>query len=103
MELEISLPADGEYSVVYHTVDENVCNPLKLWHDMGEPRCLSAEQTKLLRESARPLVTSERICADGKGSVKLSLSRNALVYAEIIKSQLTPDRGFDYIRATTTL
>lgn len=102
-ELEITLPASGEYSVIYKTVDETTCNPLKVWHDMGEPQCLSKEQTELLRAAAKPLVTSQRISADGEAVIQLSLSRNALVYAEIKRSDITPDRGFDYVRATTTL
>ncbi len=100
---EITLPANGEYSVIVKTVDEATCNPLKLWHDMGEPQSLTKAQTKLLRESAKPLVTSQRLAADKKATLSLSLSRNALVYVEINKSLLTPDRGFDYIRATQTL
>ena len=70
---------------------------------MGEPQCLSKEQTELLKEAAKPLITSERLSADGEAIIKLRLSRNALVYAEIKKSAITPDRGFDYVRATTTL
>lgn len=102
-DFEITLPASGEYSVIVKTVDEATCNPLKLWHDMGEPQSLTKAQTKLLRESAKPLVTSQRLAADKKATLSLSLSRNALVYVEINKSSLTPDRGFDYIRATQTL
>lgn len=102
-DIEISLPMSGEYTVIYKTVDETTCNPLKLWHDMGEPQSLTAEDKELLKSAAKPLVTSQRISADGKGSIKLSLSRNALVYIEVRRSEMTSDRGFDYIRATTDL
>lgn len=102
-DIEITLPLNGEYSVLYKTVDEETCNPLKVWHDLGEPQCLSKDEIKLLKESAKPLISSERITADGNGTVKLTLKRNALVYIEIKKSKMTPDRGFDYVRATTTL
>ena len=101
-EIDISLPASGEYSVIMSTVDETTCNPLKLWHDMGEPRSLSKPQLRLLKDAAKPLVTSERTASEGgRLSLKLSLSRNAVVYLEAERSELTPDRGFDYVRATT--
>lgn len=104
IDMTITLPGEGEYSVICQTVDETTCNPLKLWHDMGEPAHLTKEQTKLLRDAAKPLITSERAVADGgEIAIKLTLSRNALVYIEVIKSEIKPDRGFDYIRATTTL
>ena len=101
--LRLLLPGSGEYSLVTSTVDESCCNPLKLWHDMGEPSSLSDSELSLLREAARPLIGSSRIAADGELSVSLTLGRNALVYAELKKSSLTPDRGYDYERATITL
>lgn len=99
--MHISLPASGEYSLVYKTVDEATCNPLKLWHDMGEPQSLSEEQAELLRSAAKPLVTSERLAADQTLEIKLTLTKNAVIYFEAKSSVLTPDRGFDYTRATT--
>ncbi|MDE7298133.1 MAG: xylan 1,4-beta-xylosidase [Lachnospiraceae bacterium] len=46
LELGISLPAEvsGEYALVTKTVDEKTCNPLKLWHDLGEPSSLDEKQ-----------------------------------------------------------
>ena len=35
-ELAFSLD-NGEYTLITKTVDETCCNPLKVWHDMGEP------------------------------------------------------------------
>lgn len=47
----ISLPAGGEQTLTTETVDEVTCNPLKAWHDLGEPRSLSENQLRLLRQA----------------------------------------------------
>ena len=36
VQLSFELP-EGEYTLITKTVDEECCNPLKVWHDMGEP------------------------------------------------------------------
>ena len=86
-----------EYCVVTKTVDENVCNPFKVWHDIGEPANPSPAQRSLLRESASPLVSTRR--GSGAPAVELVLGRNALVYFEVFPAKITSDRGFDYDRA----
>lgn len=91
----------GGYCLFTKTVDEKTCNPLKVWHDLGEPASLSKEQRKLLAEAARPFIRTKRKEAkDGRLSVKLELERNAVVYFEVIPSEVTPDRGYDYERVT---
>ena len=42
----LDIPAEDEekYCLVKKTVDENTCNPLKAWHELGEPAALTAEQ-----------------------------------------------------------
>jgi xylan 1,4-beta-xylosidase len=99
--LEFVLPADsGEYAVTLRLVDEDTCNPLKVWHDIGEPASPSAEQIALLREAATPLVTTSRIAPrDGKLTVALTLKENAVAYFEISKADTASDRGFDYERS----
>lgn len=88
-----------EFGIMYQTVDEEVCNPLKLWHDMGEPSGLSEAQTKLLRQCARPLCTSERKCAGGAGlEMELVLRKNAVVYFEVTAIAGKSDRGYCYER-----
>ena len=54
-----------------------------------------------MRSAAKPLVTSERLAADQTLEIKLTLTKNAVIYFEAKSSVLTPDRGFDYTRATT--
>jgi xylan 1,4-beta-xylosidase len=89
--------AGSDYCVVTKTVDEDVCNPLKVWHDIGEPANPSPEQRLLLRESSSPLIKTQR--GGGAPSVELALGRNALVYFEIFPAKITSDRGFDYERS----
>lgn len=90
-----------EYCILQKLVDEAVCNPLKLWHDMGEPANLTKEQTELLKEAARPFVTSSRrVLAQGENcmELELTLQEHGVVYLEIIPTQLTSDRGYCYER-----
>ena len=100
LELSFTFPgADGDYFVMKKTVDEECCNPLRVWHDMGEPISLSMAQCELLREAANPLVTSERITAsEGKLSLSLTINENGVVYFEVSPAPMKGDVGFDYER-----
>jgi len=92
----------SDFCVVTKTVDENVCNPLKVWHDIGEPANPSLAQIALLRESASPLVVTRRYSSVIHGKepeIKLTLGRNALIYFEIFPAIINSNRGFDYDRA----
>lgn len=97
----ISLPAGaGEYSLLTETVDEATCNPLKVWHDLGEPASLTEEQRELLRQAAQPFVQTDRLkSTEACLEFALSLNRNAVVYFEIKMCQGQSDRGYDYERA----
>lgn len=103
MELDISicLPcAGGRYCVLTKTVDEETCNPLKLWHDLGEPASLSAEQLALLKEAAVPMTTSCTVEAEDAGvEVTFRLQEFGVVYFECIRAERKPDRGYSYERA----
>lgn len=96
--LEISLPApEEEYCFLTKTVDEETCNPLKVWHDLGEPAHLTNEQKKLLRDSAKPFLKTERIKShDGCMNAELLLQKNAVVYFELNGGKVTSDRGYHY-------
>ncbi len=87
----------GEYCLLAKTVDEACCNPLKLWHDMGEPSHLSKQERTLLRQAAQPMITSDSAM---NGDIHIDLSPNALVYFELKKVMRQSDRGYDYRRAT---
>lgn len=95
---------DSKVSLVIKTVDEQKCNPLKLWHDLGEPSSLNANQLELLRQEARPFINSETLTAvDGEIDLKLWLESNAVVYFELSKIKTASDRGFDYERTTVRI
>ena len=103
MLLEFTFPAEQEeYCFLTKTVDEETCNPLKVWHDMGEPANLSEEQTKLIRESSRPFVKTERKKQeDGNICVELPVNENGVVYFELNAGKVNPDRGYDYDRVVS--
>ena len=101
LQLEISLPAeDGEeYALVTHTVDEETCNPLALWHELGEPSSLAPWQKKLLRDAARPVIAGRRIKAgSGRLAFTLPVKEFGVVYFTLTPVHQTGDRGFDYDR-----
>ena len=103
MLLEFTFPAEQEeYCFLTKTVDEETCNPLKVWYDMGEPANLSEEQTKLIRESSRPFVKTERKKQeDGNICVELPVNENGVVYFELNAGKVNPDRGYDYDRVVS--
>ena len=97
VELAVKLPCAEELSVLTRTVDEECCNPLKLWHEMGEPASLNDEQLALLRESARP----EASCLTAKGEngeaeLKFLLKENGLIHFTATPKVNTTDPGYDY-------
>lgn len=105
LELSFSLPADlpGEYCLLTETVDETHGNPLKLWHDMGEPAQLSGRQLELLRAGAAPfLATGRSETAWDRYCVTLELEENAVVCFEITPISGESDRGYSYERAAAS-
>lgn len=101
----LSLAADvGTYSFLTKTVDEETCNPLKVWHDLGEPANLTNAQKKLLRQVSQPLVQTCRLKSESISvEIALLLKRNAVVYFEVWKCEVHSDRGYDYERAVSGL
>ncbi len=93
LELMIDLD-DGEYTLLKKTVDEKTCNPLKVWDDLGQPRSLSDEQVKLLREAAKPFVETDTLTANKGLSFEINLTPNGVVYFEIKKLSKNADRGY---------
>ncbi len=92
--LELEFPEFKEnYSFITKRVDEETCNPLKLWHDMGEPANPSKAQVELLQMSSWPQLGSDLV-SDGK--VNISLPENAVVYFELKPCRTESDRGYDY-------
>ena len=86
-----------EYTLVTKTVDETCCNPLKLWHDLGEPAYPTKDETELIKSAAWPLVESSVVKADDSETlIKVLVRKNGVVYFTLTKRSFTPDRGYDY-------
>ncbi|MCQ2534332.1 MAG: glycosyl hydrolase [Clostridia bacterium] len=100
IDFDITLPAlEKEYFMSMKLVDEACCNPLKIWHDMGEPSSLSSSQKELLKASSFPLVTSNIVKASGESiNLKLNLKEHGLMMFELTPRFETVDRGYDYNR-----
>ncbi|MBR3574717.1 MAG: xylan 1,4-beta-xylosidase [Lachnospiraceae bacterium] len=97
VQLSFELP-EGEYTLITKTVDEECCNPLKVWHDMGEPAYPSKDETELIRSSAYPLVQSSVVSSAGGAKTDIYVRKNGVVYFILTKRELTSDRGYDYDR-----
>ena len=102
LELKLSLDAaDGEYSFVMHTADPVTCNPLKAWHDIGEPKTPTEMQLDIIKGAAQPFVSTERLSAhEGRLEKKIPVRDCGVVYFELTPSELISDRGYDYSRVT---
>ena len=101
LNLDFALPVpDGVYTLVTKTVDEDCCNPLKVWHDLGEPPCPDERQNRLLKESARPFVSTRQLTArEGQIAFSLLAKRFGVVWFSLTKRRFVGDRGYDYHRA----
>ncbi|MDR2599088.1 MAG: xylan 1,4-beta-xylosidase [Oscillospiraceae bacterium] len=94
---------NGEYAIIMKTVDENVCNPLKTWHDLGSPAYPSEDELTILRECANPLTETGRITVSSELiRLNLTLENNAICSFEIRKINPETDRGYDIDRAKRT-
>jgi len=47
-----------KYTVISELVDEAVCNPLKIWHDLGEPKYPSDVQVDIIKKGSKPFMES---------------------------------------------
>ncbi len=96
--VECSLPAgDGEWVIVTRVVDEEGCNPLKMWHDLGEHASINREEIALIRDSARPVASSRTIQAEGGWvTISMDLKENAVVWMELKKVKRDESFGYEY-------
>ena len=95
--LKVQLPVSGKYAVMQRIVDEECCNPLKVWHEMGEPASLTKEQLHFLRDAGKPLCkTAAAVGENGSTEFALQLKKNALVQFTVTKAEGEPDEGYDY-------
>ena len=83
MALDFTLELPGAYPgcLVTQTVDEKHCNPLKIWHDMGEAANLTPEEVKFLREAAAPFTETRRLFPRNyEMKATLRVEENGVVY-----------------------
>lgn len=94
LELSLDLPAAADSVLLTETVDEECCNPLKMWHEMGEPASLTGEQLRLLKAAAQPLTESKPVAAGETPA--LTLKENGLVHFVLTPVKKQNDFGYDY-------
>ena len=93
----LALPAGGEQTLTTETVDEVTCNPLKVWHDLGEPRSLSANQLRLLRQAGQPAANTAVLAAEnGECTLQMTLRQNAVVRFTLSARNQQFYYGYDY-------
>ena len=84
---------NGKCVLTTETVDEITCNPLKAWHDMGEPASLTDTQLRFLRQAGQPLCETKQ-AEDGKFT--LALRENAVVRFTVQPVNGESDFGYEY-------
>lgn len=95
--LNVAVPAQGRMALLCSVVDEHCCNPLKRWHDMGEPATLTETQLAFLRTAGVPATSSETVDAQAvEARFTLTLRENAVVRFTLTKASGEPDYGYDY-------
>jgi len=92
--LAVTLPLPARAVLTTETVDEIVCNPVKCWHDMGEPASLTDAQLKFLRQAGQPQCVTELL--EHAEKVTLTLRENAVVRFTIAASPDDSDYAYDY-------
>lgn len=97
IEIEFENLEDGEYFVLEKYVDETHANPLKVWHEMGEPSSLTGDEKILLRQAAELGIDTCNInVQNGRFALSRVLKPNELRYFEIKKINRISDDGYDY-------
>ena len=85
------------YTVLTDLVDEEVCNPLKIWHDLGEPKYPSDAQVDIIKKGSRPLAQSAIAEAKaGKLSLNFKLGAYGIRYFTVKPVEIEGDAGYDY-------
>lgn len=98
LKLTLVLPEESDRKVlITRTVDEEMCNPLRVWHDLGEPASLSKDELILIKSAAEPFTKTAILNGN---EITLSVKEYGVVAFEVRKAPLKPDRGYDYERAS---
>ena len=90
---------DKEFCLIRRTVDEEHGNPLKTWHELGEPANPTREEMDLLRLVASPEITSDTVLVESKClNIKVALKSNGIQSFELRPVDRHQDTGYDYER-----
>ena len=94
-ERKISLKIENgsKYMAVLRVVDHENANPLRVWHEMGEPCTLNDGMLRVLKEAAVPGIRAFRMDGD---TLKITLSPNAVVGIELIPECKGMSPGYEY-------
>ena len=86
--------------MISETVDPVTTNPQKVWHDLGEPKNPSKEQTELIRKFAYPFCESDILTKSrgGKITFDAEIRPQGVRYVSITPREFEGDRGFTYGR-----
>lgn len=96
----LNIEEASEGCLLTKTVDEEHGNPLKIWHDLGEPASLTREDRELLQSAACPFVQAQRIKPEnGVLKATFPVRENGVVYFEWLPGEIVPDSGYSYNRA----
>ncbi|MGE5607262.1 MAG: GH39 family glycosyl hydrolase, partial [Bacteroidota bacterium] len=95
-ELEIELPVwFTSVFVQRNTISEEYGNPWRTWIQMGRPRFPSRDKIEILKEVARPLVTTSRMESEnGYIKLKIKLTKNEVSLFRVSEIQ---DESSTYI------
>lgn len=75
------------------TINAHHGNPLKLWHDLGEPAALNKREVNLLRQASIPETRSEILTSP---RISFELNTNTVIHFEIKPTNIHSDRGYHY-------
>ncbi len=96
--LDLAVPMSAPAVLTTETVDEIHSNPLKAWHDLGEPASLTDAQVRFLRQAGLPLCQTKALAPEnGVAKASLTLAENAVVRYTIVPAAAeAPDFGYEY-------
>ena len=94
----LELPAaEGPWVLVTDRVDGQHGNPVKGWHDLGEPASLTEGQRALLKAMARPWTVTETLTSEnGVLLIKEEMTDNAVLRLRLRPVRPVTEEGYDY-------
>ena len=86
---------EASQTMIRKTVDPVTTNPLKLWHDIGEPAAPSKDQIALLKQADSPAISSKILTAvNGEVELDFSVRGFGVEYFTLKACEMTSDRHY---------